>query len=407
MAKRYELGVLDIYPIAVKGTLIEDSPTVGVALDEEVDAKRLEKALHKTIELFPLFKTKIIFDKGYYLEENNNPILIFNEDDYHKTFTWKQGTNEYPWKLSYYGNRVLLRWCHAITDGRGAKQFLETLLKVYYEVPVSIKPQLELGLESLFDKNEKGIPQKKQEKGFGKKGIPVDTSNTVANCHLLKCKSSEILALAKRSDASPATVVPPLFSMALRKCMKEKRNVKFGVVIDVRGALGINTMHNCILSKEITYTDQFDTKDFELVSTIYRTILSLATEKENIVVDATNNVKEIGILVKHKIEPIIKLCGKVCGLFMKSDTTDATFSYLGKIDIDEKVNKHIKNFIFMSWPDFGYCNIAASEFKGEFTMCINEVYRDKTVIPQFIREAKKLGVNISEVDTFEYRRDDK
>ena len=36
MAKRFKLGVLDIYPIAVMETSIEDSPTIGVTLDENV-----------------------------------------------------------------------------------------------------------------------------------------------------------------------------------------------------------------------------------------------------------------------------------------------------------------------------------------------------------------------------------
>ena len=102
MGKRYDLGVMDLYPIAIVGTSIEDSPTVGVTLDENVDAERLRQSLLKTVELFPLFKTRIVFDKGYFLEENNNPVMVFHEDDIDRTFTWKSGTNDYPWKLSFF-----------------------------------------------------------------------------------------------------------------------------------------------------------------------------------------------------------------------------------------------------------------------------------------------------------------
>ena len=100
---------MDLYPIAVMNTSIEDSPTVGVELDEYVDRVRLLTSINKAVELFPLFKTKIVFDLDYFLEENDNPILVFNEDDYHSTFSWKSGTNDYPWKLSYFKNRILLR----------------------------------------------------------------------------------------------------------------------------------------------------------------------------------------------------------------------------------------------------------------------------------------------------------
>lgn len=407
MAKKYKLGVLDLYPIAVMGTSIEDSPTVGVTLDENVDSNRLYTALCKTLGLFPLFKTRIIFDKGYFLEENDLPVIVFNENDLDRTFTWKSGTNDYPWRLSYYENRILFRWCHAVTDGRGAEVFLDALLNHYYDIPYSIEPKLGLGLEPFANKREKGIPQKKQLKGFGKKGLKISPSDKYIQCHVLKCKTADVLALAKRSDASPATIIPPMFSMALRKCMKTKMNVKISIVIDARTPLEYQTMHNCIFAKEITYIDRYDHLDFELISTIYRAILNLACERENVVVEAIDKVKLIGLIVNRKFKPIIKLGGKLCAMFMKSGTSDATFTYLGKVDYGTEVNKHICDYIFASWIDFGYCNIAASDFEGEFTMMINESYQDKNVIPEFINTAKELGVEIKEVNTYKYYRADK
>ena len=407
MAKRYELGVLDKYPMAVMGTSIEDSPTNGVILDENVDGERLRDALDKTLELFPLFKTKIVFDRGYFLEENNNPVLIFNEDDYHKAFTWKTGTNEYPWKLSCYQNRIILRWCHGVTDGRGAGKFLGTLLNIYYGVPCSVEPALELGLEPFADKTEKGIPQKKQPKGFGTTALKLNRPNDCTQFHVLKCRTADVLALAKRSDASPATVIPPLFAMALRKCMKKKKNVKCSIVVDARGPLGHQTMHNCIFTKEITYVDRFDELSFELVSTIYRAILNLACERENVVVEATNSVNLIGTIVNSRCKALIRLGGRLCSWFMKSTTSDVTYSYLGKVDYGPEVNRHLLGHIGMSWTDFGYCNIISEDFNGEFTMMINEAYQDKNVIPQFISTAGELGLEITEVDSFPYCRADK
>lgn len=406
MRKRYKLGVLDLYPIAVMDASIEDSPTVGVVLDEVVEGNRLLNALNKTVKLFPLFKTKIVFDKGYFLEENNNPILVFNEDEYHKAFTWKKDTNDYPWKLSYFKNRILLKWCHAITDGRGARDFLGALLNIYYGVDYSIEPELELGLEPFVNNKEKGIPQKKQEKGFGTKGIEVDKTNKYTTCHILKCRTKDVLALSKRSDASPATVIPPLFSIALRRCMNQKRNVDFSIVVDARVPLEHKTMHNCIFSKEITYIDKFDNMDFELVSTIYRTMLNLAVEKENVIKEATNSVNLIGLLTKRKHESIIKNMGKLFSLLLKNNSGDVTFTYLGKIDYGETVNKHMKDYIFMSWTDFGYCNIAVTDLNGEFTLSVNEAYRNNQIISEFINVANEFSLQINEVDSFKYYRVD-
>ena len=184
--------------------------------------------------------------------------------------------------------------------------------------------------------------------------------------------------------------------------MKRKKNVKCGIIVDVRAPLEHKTMHNCIFSKEITYIDKFDHMKFELVSTIYRTILNLAVEKENVVGVATDNVDLIGNITKRRNKTIIKSLAKVFSSLMKNKTTDVTFTYLGRIDYGEEVNKHIKNYIFMSWTDFGYCNIAAVDLKGEFSLIINEAYQDEQIIPKFIDISYKLGLEIKEVDSFDY-----
>ena len=118
--------------------------------------------------MFPLFKTRIVFDKGCFLERNDEPILIFNEDDHDKAFTWKTGTNGYPWKLSYYGDQIIIRWCHAVTDGRGTEEFLKAVLYLYYGSTFSVEPALELGLEPFADKKEKGLPQKNSPKALAR-----------------------------------------------------------------------------------------------------------------------------------------------------------------------------------------------------------------------------------------------
>lgn len=407
MPERYKLGVMDLYPLAIMGTSIEDSPTMILTLDEPIDGKRLHRALCEAAEMFPLFKTRIVFDKGYYLERNDNPILIFNEDDHDRAFTWKTGTNDYPWKLSYYDNQIIIRWCHAVTDGRGAEEFLKAILYLYYGSSISVEPTLELGLEPFADKKEKGLPQKKQPKGFGKGAIKLKKSGRESQVHVLKCKTADVLKLAKRSDASPATVIPPLFSMALRKCMKKKKNVSFSIVIDARGPLGHKTMHNCIFTKAITYIDRFDEMSFELVSTIYRAILNLACEPENVVVAVTDYVSLISHLVGSSSEAFIRFCGKLCALFMKGSDSDATFSYHGKVDFGEEVNKHIRSYKTFSWTDFDYCNITAADLNGEFCLIINEAYDDERVVPGFISLAKEFGIEMTETESFRYVRADK
>ena len=56
-------------------------------------------------------------------------------------------------------------------------------------------------------------------------------------------------------------------------------------------------MHNCILSKKITNIDKYDKLDFSLVSTIYRSLIDVAVQPENIICESTKMVNTIKLLV--------------------------------------------------------------------------------------------------------------
>ena len=69
------------------------------------------------------------------------------------------------------------------------------------------EPAFELGLESFYNKEEKGIPQKKQEPGFATNALPFIKRGYKTDCHILKlnCKhkkesiSNEVLFFFLRS----------------------------------------------------------------------------------------------------------------------------------------------------------------------------------------------------------------
>ena len=301
---------------------------------------------------------------------------------------------------------VSFEWCHAISDGKGAFAFFSSVLCHYFGVDRPVAPALELGLESLYNKAEKGIPQKKQERGFAANALPFLKRGYRTECHILKAPMSEVLAAAKKSDSSPAAVLPPLVSMALRKHINPKaknKNVRCSVVIDCRGPMGFQTMHNCILSKNITYIDRYDTMDFPLVSTIYRSLLDLTVQQENIVKAATEFVRTVGSLVSVRPRFLQKALAKVVFGVMKHSECNFVFTYLGKIDLPDEVMSGLADFNFRSWPDFGECNVAAIDFGGTLILNICENYRDKQIIPDLIDICSTVGIHFETVDelTFE------
>ena len=350
----------------------------------------------------PLFACTMRYDKGYYLETNEKEFLLIHAAEKNRPLAFGDATNGFLWQMCYDQYTISFEWCHAISDGRGGFAFFSSVLCHYFGADRSIEPAFEPGLESFYNKEEKGIPQKKQQPWFASNALPFIKRGYRTDCHILKVPMSEVLAAAKKSDSSSAAVLPPLVSMALRKHMKPKvknKNVSCNVVIDCRVPMHFQTMHNCIISKNITYIDRYDTMDFPLVSTIYRALLDLAVQQENIVKAATETVDMIRPLVSVKPRLLQKVLGKIVAGVMKHSESNLTFTYLGRMDLPDEVTSGLADFNFRSWTDFGECNVAAVDFGGTLILNICENYQDKNIIPDFIDICSTVGIHFETVDT--------
>lgn len=398
---KYQMGVMDLYPIVANKTKIENNPFLQVSLKEVVDAERLYAAVKNTLLEYPLFACTLRYEKGYCLETNEREFSLIYAEETDRPLSFGDRTNGFLWQMVYSKHSISFEWCHAVSDGRGGFAFFSSVLCHYFGVPVPVEAALDLGLESFYDKKEPGIPQKKQEKGFAPNALPYIKRGYKTDCHILKVPISEVLATAKKNDSSPAAVLPPLFSMALRKHIKataKNKNVCCNVVIDCRGPMKFKTMHNCIISKNITYVDKYDTMEFSLVSTIYRTLLDLAVQKENIVKEATKTVDTIRPIVSVKPRFLQKALAKVVAGVLKHSDNNFTFTYLGRVDLPKEVMAGLDDFCFRSWTDFGECNIAAVDFGGMLILNICENYRDKQIIPDFIEICNKAGINFEKTE---------
>ena len=404
---KHPLGVMDLYPIAVNKTKIENNPFFQARLKGPVDPERLYAAVKQSLCEHPLFACTLRYEKGYFLETNEKEFPLIHAAEENRPLAFGDATNGFLWQMCYDEDTISFEWSHAVTDGKGSFSFFASVLCHYFGVDRPVEPALELGLESLYDKEEKGIPEKKQEKGFAANALPFLKRGYQTDCHILKAPMSQVLAVAKKSDSTPAAVLPPLVSMALRKHMNPKvknKNVSCSVVIDCRGPMGFQTMHNCIISKNITYIDRYDTMEFPLVSTIYRSLLDLAVQPENIVKMATENVDSMRTMVSVKPGFLHKVLGKVVAGVMKHSECSFVFTYLGKVDLPDEVMSGLADFNFRSWPDFSECNVAAIDFGGTLILNICENYQDKQIIPDLIDICSKVGIHFETVDEFTFEQ---
>lgn len=335
--------------------------------------------------------------------------MLINKKPDERPLEFGNNTNGYLWQLCYYDKTITFEWCHAITDGRGGYEFFATFLSNYFDVPADksdISPK-ELGLESIYDAEEIGIPQKKQPSGFKISDLPHISRGYKTDCHILCVPTIQVLCVAKKNDASPASVLTPLFSMALRKHISpsaKNRNVTCNIPIDCRSIVKKPNMHNFIVSKVITYLDKYDSLDFSLVSTIYRALLDIAVQPENIVKEATDKIKLLKPITLIRPKALLKLLTKIIAGIKKHSDSNFTFTYLGRLDLSQTVMDGINDFYFRSWTDFGECNIAAVDVGGTLVLNICENYKNKRIVPDFIEICKEKGINFVEIQSFEFEQ---
>lgn len=403
----YELGNNDRYGICVNGTAMENASFFTVSLKENVNSEKLLNAVNKALEFHPLFKTKVIYKKQYYLETNDEKVLITRSDALNRPKEFGKSTNNYPWRLCYDKCDICFEWCHVITDGKGAILFLNDILNAYYDLPLENKEKpLVLGYESMYDKNIKSLGQVKQKKGFSVKNFPVIKNGFKCQSHILSVKTEDVLRVSKKSDATPSAVIVPLLCRALRNRLPKdikNRNVKCAIAVDCRKPSGIDTSHNFVLVKTITYTDRLDNYDLSTVSTIYRAMIDLFVDKDNIINGCTDMIDETDFLYHIKPLWLQRIIMKLVAKIVKNTMQNIGFTYLGKVPFSQELCNKIEKFGFRSWPDFGHCCVAAIDFNGTLFLDFCENFVDKELINEFIKLCADCGlkVNLEKEEMFE------
>jgi len=409
---RYNLGYLDKYPVETTGGCLENNPTLSVTFKRPVDPLRLEGAVNKALDAYPLFRTKVEFDTEYYLITNDKPlkILCCREEDRPEFFG--ENTNGYPWRISYFENKVLFEWNHCVTDGAGAKTFFEDLIRAYFDFDPVVKSQRFLvapGIEPFYNTKEKGINFFTDPQGYNVKDLPRKNMNLKGKviCHAFECETKEVVDTAHIFNSSVAPLLAVLYSKAVRKHINpeaKNKNVACNITIDVRKTLNYETMHNCVDMRRFTYLDEYENMNIASVSKIYKNKLDICRQEPNIVRSVTERVK---VFKMYHILPIRKLLRLIVGIYGKlSRNTDCNFvlTYLGKVELPDEVKEQIVDMDFRLLPDVGQCVISALDFNGKFNLRVQTDFVDETIEEDFLKYSRTVGIHWKDLGCSTFRQ---
>lgn len=120
---------------AVTGEDLSNVFRLSAVLKEEVQPELLHQALKLTLEEYENFRVKL--RKGFfwdYFETNNREPLVEPEEGVPCKFIDPHDSRRFPFRVSYYKNRMNLEVFHGLTDGLGALNFMKAMTENYLEL---------------------------------------------------------------------------------------------------------------------------------------------------------------------------------------------------------------------------------------------------------------------------------
>ena len=408
---RYNLGYLDQYSIEAVGTVLENIPMLKVRFKTPIDPILLENSVCQALKAYPLFSTKVMYDKEYYLTDNNNPIVIVHASLHERPLKFGKSTNDYPWQICYDNNEMTFEWLHGVTDGNGALVFIRMILLAYFGVdgPETKKVyRIAPGLEPFYDKNEEGEDFPHDPDGFSFKDFPLKKHKGFkADCHFLSASTAEIVGCARACESSVAPLLAVLFSRALKMHLPKNaknRNVACNIAVDLRRPLGYETMHNCVELPRITYLDRHDTMSIKAVAKEYRQRLDTVRRIPNVVRMMTERVNMLKAIHLVKGKRAVKLVMKIGGILMQNHDCNFVVTYLGKVDLPKEVLEKVEDIQFELIPDFGGGALGCIDYNGKFNAEICETFAEKGVVEDFIELSRQIGIHWTVEDEHEFEQ---
>lgn len=376
-------------------------------LKEEVRGTALQQALDKTIETYPMFL--FVMRKGlfwYYLEKSDLHPMVKEEAEPPCLNLYIRDRKSLLFQVNYYKNRINLEVYHALTDGTGAIQFLQELVKNYLliEYPEKKLPDLPLTPEDVTaqdmeadsfskyyvkpDKEEKKIPKRRPCRITG-------TRAGYGNLHITEgvVSCSEMRRAAKEHGVSVTVFLTAALLCAIHEEMDQNprnREVVLMVPVNLRKYFSSASLLNFFGWIEPGYCFKDKEYDFEEVLRTVKAYFKEELTPERV----TRHMSLYMALERNPVlrlvplelkNPVMRLVNRMAG----SDVT-AILSNLGVISMPGEYESYIRRFgVFISTPKL---QLTLCSFQDDLVLSFSSSFREENIERNFFRILKRYGI---------------
>lgn len=333
-------------------------------LKESVDADRLQSALDRTLDKYPLFRS--VLRKGlfwFYMEPRELPALVKKEDRPPCSRIYVPDQKKLLFEVSYYKNRINLEVFHGLTDGTGAVQFLKELVRNYLILtyPKDNFPELDNGeIFTDSDYEEDSFSQyytgKKSGKGRSRKAFQLKgerLEQSEMEISEIRLSASAVHRKAREHGVSVTTYLAAAFLYAIYEEVPKsrlKRPVSLMIPVNLRNFFPSGSMTNFWSWIETAYDFSEETKLEDVIDKMQEMFGKEALEKE-----ISGRMNDLVRLEKNLFLRAVPL--EIKNLFLLAGTTlggrsvTAVYSNIGRIHMPAEYESYIERFGFFASTD--------------------------------------------------------
>lgn len=377
-------------------------------LQEEVSPPLLQKALDKTIERFPMYRS--VMKRGwfwYYLEDSTLPAKIREEDSPPCCPIYPSIRRSLLFRVLYYRKRISLEVYHALTDGTGALNFLCTLVYEYLllrhpdEFP---KPFPALPYDASQSQRQTDSFQKYYEKparrlpGSSPAAYQLKGERLPRN-HLAilegRMPLEDILACARAKGATLTELMAAVFLLALQEGMRvrdRKKPVVITIPVNLRNYFPSESARNFFATINVGY--DFGKGDGSLESVLAEVKRSFqANLTEERMREQMNTLCALEHSIPLRLVPLpIKDIVLRIANWLTSRGITASFSNIGRVSMPEEMNRHIH--LFNVFTSAGMLQACACSFHGQYIVSFASPFRSCETERIFFRKLSQMGIDV-------------
>ena len=400
-----------VYPVistAQSGNMIR----VAANLTDDIEPSVLQQAVVDCKRRFPTIYVKL--KRGlfwYYYEPNEKMPKVKPEPPTMCRAVDPHANNGYYFNFYYYRNRVSLEIFHAVTDGRGASEFLKAVLYRYFELLGY--PMKSDGLVLTLD--QKPDPAETAD-CYVENYSPTDKIPTpgIKAYHIRgrrfphnglgaifgKLDTEPLKALAKEHGASVSHFIAALLSCCIIETGDDKKlrqkAVRLCVPVDIRSLFASKSLRNFFLFFHTTVWYDGQAPDIDRVIETVKQQFQEETEPAKLQSSLNANVSlEKNIALKSSPLMIKWFIIKMNYLIGAGDSTTMTMSNLGIITLPDCMKPLVRDFEF-SFDGGRFMNYSMGlvTYEGRTTISFSRRIYETELDRSFFTHLAEKGIDI-------------